>query len=185
MTASDAVALPDSSQSFLADSLPPIEGAWERADLQRIWLGTQRRAWRTLAVVPADAGISTYEVAGLLAALGRHHGELVVLADLREIGLNRVSAFLAAARELVEGGQRVIFAARAISENLATIPLARAADGVVLCVCIGATRIRSIEDAVEQIGREQFLGSMLVPETASGARDPFLTLTSRSVQAGS
>jgi len=134
----------------------------DQADLQRIWLGTQRSAWRMLAVVPVDEWISTYQVASVITTLGIHHGESISVADLSDIRLNRVSAFLEAAGELVRHGRRVVFATRSIAENLAAIPLARAADGVILCVSMGSTSIKAIEDAIEQIGKERFLGSVLI-----------------------
>lgn len=172
MKASDDDTAPDSTR-------PPTPGmpsagaeAWDRADYQRIWVATQSRAWRTLAVVPVDAGVSTHEVANLITALGLHHGELVSVADLRYVRLNRVPAFLEVASELVNRGQRVVFAARSIKENLATIPLARAADGVILCVSLGATLLGSIEDAIEQIGKERFLGSLLIKSPGKDARAP-------------
>lgn len=171
MSESDEVDLREFTRTFTTDELPPIAGAHDQAHLQRVWLGTQRRAWRTLAVVPAGEGISSYEVASLITALGRYHGESVSLADLRDIRLNRVQVFLDAARELVDGGQRVVFAARSVDENLATIPLARAADAVILCVAFGRTSLSSIEETVAHIGKDRFLGSMLVDGADTGALD--------------
>lgn len=169
MTERDDGPVSNFTRPVTADALPPLADDWDRADLQRIWLGTQSRAWRMLAVVPADEGISTYEVASLITTLGRHHGESVGLADLRDIRLNRVDAFLDAAKELVGRGQRVVFATRSITGNLATIPLARASEGVILCVSMGSTLLGSIEEMVEQIGKERILGSMLIHEAGGGA----------------
>lgn len=185
MIESEDGAAPNSARPFPGAALPPIAGAWNQTDLQRIWLSTQRQAWRTLAVVPADARISSYEVASLIAALGHHHGESVGLADLRDIQLNRVEAFLDAARELVDRGQRVVIVTRSITENLATIPLARAAEGVILCVSIGSTFLGAIKDAIEQIGKERFLGSMIVHEAPRGAPSHRAGSGLKRLQAGS
>jgi hypothetical protein len=155
-------------------SADPQAGFCENVDLQRLWLGALRQAWRTLAVVPADPGVSPYEVASLIATLGKYHGHAVSLADLREIRLNRVDAFLAAAQELVARGERVVFATSAISKNLAAIPLARGAEGVILCVSLGATPLRSIADTIEQVGKERFLGSMLVRCVPARQRPAFV-----------
>jgi hypothetical protein len=172
MTTGDDDTTPDSVQTSTPDVPPAVAGAWDRADYQRIWLGTQSRAWQTLAVVPVDERVSTYEVANLITTLGLHHGESVSVADLRDVRLSRVGAFLEAAGELVKRGQRVVYATCSIRENLATIPLARAADAVILCVSIGASMIGSIEDAIEQIGKERFLGSMLIKAPGAGVRAP-------------
>lgn len=169
MTDSTDGPVPYFTRSFRAGGVPAIEGDWNQAEYQRIWLGAERRPWQTLAVVPADAGISTAEVASLITALGHHHGEAVGFADLRDIRLSDVEVFLDAARDLVGRGQRVVFATRAVGENLATIPLARAADGVILCVSLGATKLRAIEEAVRLIGKDHFFGSMLVDEAPAGA----------------
>lgn len=160
----------DSGRVSMPAAPSPIAGSGDNAEYQRIWLATQSRAWRTLAVVPVDEGISTFEVASLITTLGLHHGESVSVADLRDVRLNRVGAFLEVAGELVSRGQRVVFATGSIKENLATVPLARAADGVVLCVSIGATMLGSIEETIEQIGKERFLGSILVRGSARNAR---------------
>ena len=159
--------VPYSSRCPPPQAPPPIAGAWSDAEYQRIWLRTQSRAWGTLAVVPADDRTPTYEVARLIAALGLHHGELVRMADLRDVRPGRVGAFLEVAAELVNRGERVVFATCSVSENLATIPLARAADGVILCVSIGSTSIRRIEETIEVVGKDRFLGSMLIRDPAA------------------
>lgn len=160
MTALEGGTLPQGST--LSPGGEPAPGPWDNADCQRIWLATQTRAWRTLAIVPVDKGMQTYDVASLIAGVGLQHGESIGLADLREIRLNRVAAFLEAAQLIVDRGERVVFATRSIDENLATISLARAAEAVILCVVLGSTPIGLVEEAVKQIGKERFLGSILL-----------------------
>lgn len=137
---------------------------WDRAEYQRLWLHMQSRTWRTLAIVPAEDGMQTYDVASLLMTVGVHHGESIGVFDFRSITMNRVLHTIEAACSQVAEGERLIFAARSIKENLATIPLARASDAVVLCVSMGSTPIRQVEETIEQIGKERFLGSMLIRE---------------------
>jgi hypothetical protein len=170
MTAND-----DGDKEKVPDATPPRKGAdppmaafWNRADLQRIWLGTQRRTWRTLAIVPVDEGTSSYHLARLITTLGIHNGESVCLADLRDIHLERAGAFLESASELVNLGHRVIFATRSITGNLATIPVARAADGVILCVSMGSTLLDRVQETIDQIGKERLLGSMLIHDAGTG-----------------
>jgi hypothetical protein len=164
MTATDDGWRPPTS----SDAPPYVADSWDHADLQRIWLGTQTRAWRTLAVVPVDEGMSSYEAASLITMLGLHQGESVGLADLRDAPLNRVGAFLELVTTMVSRGQRVVFATRSITENLATIRLARAADAVILCVSIGSTQIGLVAEAIKQIGKERFIGSMLIQRSGAG-----------------
>jgi hypothetical protein len=136
--------------------------AWDLVDGERIWLGTQTRPWRSLAVVSGADGLSTYEVARLITHLGGQHGESIDLADVRDVPLNRVSAVLAVARSLVDRGDRVVFATRSIQENIAAVSCARAADCVVLCVSLGTTSIGLVEETIRLIGKESFLGSILL-----------------------
>lgn len=156
----------DSNGDFSVDAPRPIVGPWDRPDCQRIWLGTQLKDWRTLAIVPADEELSSYEVASLIMALGLHHGEPIGVADLRDVGLSRVRASLEVVDVHVGRGERVVLATSAISTNLATIALARAADAAVLCVSFGSTSLALAKETIDQIGKEHFLGSVLLHQSA-------------------
>jgi hypothetical protein len=136
-------------------------GQWDRKDWQRVWLGTQGRDWRTLALVPGDDRIPTLSVANLIARLALDRGESIHVADLRRLRLKHVDAFLEAIRWDSDQGKRIIFATTSASANLSTVPLARAADCAILCVALGATSLRSVREVIDQIGRTHFLGSLL------------------------
>jgi hypothetical protein len=164
--------------------LPPFTTrAWDRVEYQRLWLYMQSRAWRTLAIVPCDDDMSTYDVASLIMGVGVHHGESIGVFDFRDIRLSRVLAAVAATVAHMRHDERVIFATRSIKENLATIPLARAADWVVLCASLGSTKLRSVEETIDQIGREHILGSVLVREPPRSARAPARTSLLRRLEA--
>ena len=171
MSISEHPAKPDWSAAC-GDGVPMrFEGSWDRTDWQRMWLCTQSRDWRTLALVPGDEQTSTLEVANLIVKLALDHGESIQVADLRELSLRHVDAFLEGLRWDVDQGVRIIFATRSASANLATVPLARAADCAILCVSLGTTRLETVRNSVEQIGREHFLGSLLVrSQTESASR---------------
>ena len=162
----------DTSHDFKVDMPRPIPGPWDRPDCQRLWLGTQIRDWQTLAIVPADEDLSSYEVASLIMALGLHHGEPIGVADLRDVGLSRVRESLEVVNMHVDRGERVILATSAITSNLATIALARSADAAVLCVALGSTSLALVKDTIDQIGKDHFLGSMILhkPETKHNGR---------------
>lgn len=132
-------------------------------DLERIWFRTQSREWRTLAIVPTDVETAdaALGMAKLLIMLGQQHEEKIGLADFRKIAGGRVSAFLQMADWYVKTGERLVCPTQAIDENPATVAVARAADGVLLCVALGHTRVRSVEDTIEQIGRERFIGTVI------------------------
>lgn len=149
-----------------------IARPWEQDEYQRIWLQMVSRDWRTLAIVPAEEGMSTYDVANLVMALGASHGESIGVYDFRDVRVNRVIEVVRGARSQLERGERLIFATRSIRENLATIPLARATDGAILCVSIGSTSMGLAAETIDQIGKERFIGSLLVraPRDEAGDR---------------
>ena len=154
-------------------SLPPWSARpWERGEYQRIWLQMACRAWRTLAVVPAEEGMSTLDVAKLVMALGVAQGESIGVFDFRDVRVNRVADALRGARSQLDDGERLVFPTRSIRENLATIPLARATDAAVLCVSLGSTSMELAAETVGQIGKERFIGSILVRGPRSEAPDP-------------
>ena len=153
---------PETNRDSFAPEGTLAGGAWNRSDWQRLWLGTQSRPWRTLAVVASDHRVSTYQVASLIAGLGLQHGQQIRMADVRNVTLNRVAAIIELADNVVASGERIVFAARSITENLATIPIARSADCVLLCVSLGSSSLALVEETVAQLGKERFLGSLLI-----------------------
>jgi hypothetical protein len=153
---------PDNADDSEGGEPSGIEASGDRTDWQRVWLRTQSRDWRTLALVPGDEQTCTLDVANIIAALARDHGEQVIVADLRDLRLKYVDTCLEGMRENASQSERIIFATRSTSKNLATIRLARAADCAILCASLGATSLDSVRETIEQIGREHFLGSLLV-----------------------
>jgi hypothetical protein len=147
-----------------------INGSWDCTDWQRVWFRTQSRDWRTLALVPGDDQISTFEVANSIARVALDHGQSIHVADVRELRPKNVDAFLDGVGWDANPNNRVIFATRSVSTHFAAALLARAADCAILCVSLGSTSLCSVREAIEEIGREHFLGSLLVRATA--ASDP-------------
>jgi hypothetical protein len=143
-----------------------VDGSWDRADWQRMWLRIQTLEWQTLALVPGDDETSTLEVGNLIARLARDHNEPVHVADMRALRPKHVDAFLEAARWEARQGTRIVFVTRSAATNIATVPLARGAHRAILCVSLGSTSLSSIRDTIEQIGREHFLGSLIVRSAA-------------------
>jgi hypothetical protein len=150
-------------QPTVSSSNLDIAGPWTRADWHGIWLATQSRDWRSLAIVPADDGIPTLPVAELVRAISsKRRNDQIGVADLRAVQIQHTNAYLEVVRWHVWHGERVIIALRSCFENPATIPLARAADCALLCVSVGGTRVARAAQTIEKIGKERFLGSVLV-----------------------
>jgi hypothetical protein len=164
---------------LLETSLPFTTRGGDPVGYQRLWLHIASRTWRTLAIVPAEEGISTFDVAGLITDVGVDHGASIGVFDFRDVQPDRALAAVAVACET--HAKHLIFATRSIKENLATIPLARAADGVVLCVSLGSTKISLVEETIDRIGKERFFGSVIVREPrASRSAPPRSSLRSRT-----
>ncbi len=131
---------------------------------QMLWLATQRRPWRSLAVVGASEGIATLEVANMLAKLAWwYRGQPASVVDLRDLSLRLVDYQLRdVALQLEREPVTIVIALRSIFENPTVVPVASAVDSAVLCVNLEATAIASARRTVELIGRDRFLGSIVV-----------------------
>jgi hypothetical protein len=142
---------PVSAQNEAVETVDAI--AWEK-----IWLATQRRPWRSLAVIPVGPGAFTPRVASALAEVGsRHLGLPVRVTDATGLTLSRLEAFLGELR-----ARHGIIALGPVLESPASLALARAADAVVLCLVLGESAISTAHQTVEEVGRERFLGSVLL-----------------------
>ena len=116
----------------------------------------------------ADAFAATFFV-----ALGASYGESIGVFDFRDVRMNRALDVIKAVEQQIERGERLVFATRSIRQNMATIPLARATDGAILCVSMGSTSMRLAGETIEQIGKDRFIGSILVrPSSDEGKARP-------------
>jgi hypothetical protein len=132
-------------------------------DAQALWLATQKQMWRSLAMVPGDAGLSCLEAANALARIAWWYtGRPTCVADLRNVSLRMVAHQLAQIGEQLGDGELVIIALRSMHESPACALIAAAADAAVLCVRLGSTRIADAEKTVERVGREKFIGTIVL-----------------------
>ncbi len=153
---------PSSNLTTTDKILPP----WKHIAWQKLWLATQRKDWRTLALVPGSKhGPAEYVkgVAHILARTGMiHRGAPVRVTDGTGLALHDLISFMEQVQRCVAYGDRVILALDAVTENPASIPVAEASDGVVLCVALGQTDMSAAQKTIEEIGRARFIGSIVV-----------------------
>lgn len=136
--------------------------------MQKLWLATQRRDWRSLAVVAAGKAVPTLQVAELIAQLAwRYRGEPSNVCDLRDLSLRLVDYQLREVRMQVESGARVIIALRSIFENPTASSIAQKADAVLLCVVLGETEVKAAEQTIVEVGRDRVIGSVIVRTAAA------------------
>ena len=136
---------------------------WDDVPLQKLWLATQRREWRSLAVLAASSGVDTLPIAELLAhAAWAYRGQPSCVFDLRDLGLRLAAYQMREVKAQIEAGASVLIALRSTSENPTAVAVARQADAVVLCIGMGETRFRSAERTIADVGRNHVLGSIVV-----------------------
>ncbi len=140
---------------------------WEDVRLQKLWLATQRRDWRSLAVVAASEAVETLPIAEMLAQIAWcYRGQPSCVFDLRDLSLRLAEYQVREAHAQVEAGTRVLVALRSMAENPTACVVAREMDAAVLCIRLGETRFKAAEQAIDEIGRDRVLGSILVRGTA-------------------
>lgn len=160
------------TSAALVRRAPDVPAYGDDVRLQLLWLALQQRAWRSLAVMAASDGIETLAVADTLAKIAwAYTGQPTCVLDMRDLSLRLLEHQIRDMAAQLQGGERVFVALRAMSENPTAVPLAMAADAVVLCVQLGRTDIKSARRTLATIGRERFLGTLLVPlgSAAAGA----------------
>jgi hypothetical protein len=142
---------------------------------QRLWLALQRRAWRSLAVVAASKEIETVAIANDLAKVAWWFtGRPSLVFDMRDLTLRLLDHQLREMTSHVHNADRVFVALRAATENPTTSAIARATDAAVLCVALGETGAKAALQTLEAIGRDRFIGAILV----SGSTDVDIDLAS-------
>ena len=140
--------------------------SWVDPEWQRLWLTLDRLPWRTLALLPAGSGGPVDFTLSLAVTLSRtgmtHVGGPILVADGTQVPLNQLNAFLADVRTCTEGGERVIIALSNTGDNPVTAALAKASDGVVLCVLLERMRSSDAKQTIKAVGASKFLGSVII-----------------------
>lgn len=144
---------------------PALDVAW-----QRLWLATRRRAWTTLAIVPTSAELSALPTARALASVGWYHLDRPVdVLDATETDLSALQEVLDDLARRRSARRITIVAVGPAGSSPVSAGIARAVDAALLALKLG-DRVDDAERALEDIGAEHFLGSVLVHAAAEGAK---------------
>lgn len=136
---------------------------WDDVRFQKLWLATQRREWRSVALLGTDKSVDTLPIAELLAGLAwSYRGTRSCMFDLRDLSLRLVEYHVREVKSQVDDGAYAIIALRSIFENPTAAPIARSADAIIICVHLGDTDLKSVEKSVAEVGSERVLGSILL-----------------------
>lgn len=150
------------------------------AEARELWLALTRKPWTTLVVIPAHEGGSAlglaYELVEVGSALQRKPVELISAEGL---DLTTASGWLFDAlngqvhpRALEEYAGTVtperfvrVVVLEPIAQNAMSVPVAQAADGVLLVIEQGITDFSSARATLAKIGRDRFVGCAFVAPT--------------------
>jgi hypothetical protein len=133
--------------------------------MQKLWVATQRREWKSLAVIAGDDDVSTLDVATRLAEIAWwYRGQPTNVLDLRKLGLRLVDYQLREMAAQIEQGDYVIVALSSVVTNPTTVAVASAVEACILAVKLGTTRMDLAEKNIEEIGREKFIGTIILGE---------------------
>jgi hypothetical protein len=144
MSGAQTAKLTEQTQPFaVVPGAPP-------AELQQLWFAAQSRPWNSLAVLPVSPGGPAQEVAQALHDVGERASPVPIkLLDGRSVSLATSAGLIMNMTSLQQQGPgrpggRVVVLLHSVLAELAGIPVALAADAVLLCIELEKT---SLEDA--------------------------------------
>jgi len=134
-------------------------------DWQRIWFSSRKQNWSSLSLIPSDPGIDVTKVAEALTATGRLHGERPVnLVNAVGVQLGDVHHVIDSLTSLVNRGSWVVVPVDPIAENPSAAAIVRATSAALLVVRLGQSFLPSARGTLDVIGREHFLGSVVLDD---------------------
>ncbi len=143
---------------------PGALGPMPSLRIQELWFASVRRQWQTLALVPAQEGKSILPLARALATVGQFHRAAPLrVIDVTGMGLDEIADLTLGAmssHERNEGGRILVL--EPISTNPFGTAIAMTSDAVILCVELGVTDMEEARRALDQIGRERFVGTAII-----------------------
>jgi hypothetical protein len=142
--------------------------SWQAADWQRLWMSIWRkgRPWRSLALVPAGPGVpgkKLMQIAVTLANAGSLYVKRPIhVADATGMVMHQqIESFCDELARYVSDTEHMVVALPALSDNGASLALAKAADCALLCIVRGEMLSADARKTVSQVGARHFLGSAL------------------------
>ena len=131
--------------------------------VQQLWFSVIRHDWRTLAIVPIAPGRAALEVANALGEVGGiHRRNPLVVFDALALELRGVAEMLQQLADESRDSERSLVAMESPLANLCGVPVARAADKVLLVIELGRADLASARKVMELIGPERIIGSVVL-----------------------
>jgi hypothetical protein len=138
---------------------------------QQLWFSLQRFDWSSLLLLPADPDTSALELGRALHEVGRlTMGELLRLLDGRGLKVSATAPMIldmSGAHPVRPAGtqwsEKVLVVVDSVVSHPSSIPIALAADAVVLCLTLGKTPLATARETMKLIGPQRFIGCITVP----------------------
>lgn len=128
--------------------------------LQELWFATLSTPWHTLALVPAQRGLSIKPLAEALALMGLlHRGRTLRIISAEGMDADQLAELTVSIQDQPtpdQPGQIVVL--EPIILNPLGTAVALAADAVLLCVEYGIASLDDARRTLDQIGRQRFVG---------------------------
>ena len=138
------------------------------SEWQRIWFSMRQHTWTSLAVVPSHAGINVVKVAEMLVATGRLQGERPVdLVNATGVQLGNVQEVIESLTAAANRGVSAIVAIDPSPENPSAVAIVQACSVALLVVRLGESLIASAQTSLDLVGRNRFIGSIVVDSAAN------------------
>ena len=155
-------------------------------DVQELWFATRRREWRSLCIMPASPGESVLGIAQALAEVGQitrrisiriinaEGMDLAAIADLVTTMADDAPAPMPSSTAWTSSPARLsamgpithsapaIIAIESVISNPLILPVALAADAVLLAVTLERSELASARHSIELIGRDRLIGTVLI-----------------------
>ena len=164
---------PPSSTALMALPTKDVAQVWDDIRLQKLWLGGEKREWRSLAVIGASKGLQTLPIAELLAQLAwRYRGQPSGVCDLRDLTMRLVDYVVQEMRGQMDAGTRLVVPLQSIFENPTSAVIAKQTDAVLVCVALGETNLKAAEETIAAVGRERVVGSIVLRPRAAKTKRP-------------
>lgn len=143
--------------------VPATEHAHASQAWAHAWFALEQVTWSSLAVVPVDITEHALRVASGLAAAGRLYRDGdVELLDARNVPPESTADFVLGLSVQASGGRRAVVALPSPISSPGAIAIVRAVDYAVLVLRLGTTHRDEARRVIEMIGRDHFVGSIVV-----------------------
>jgi len=141
-------------------------------DVEGLWFTLARIPWRTLVFVPADESASAIEIAAALADVGRRLRAgpvtfLLLSGTLDFAAAGKIVQAMGGKRAPAgppeqRGEGRLLIAIPSVVNEPLGLAVTEVADGIVLCIKRGQSKVREAERTVELVGRDRILGALML-----------------------